>query len=53
MLRNLTLALAFRAVGVGRVQRPDASDVFQLELRHEGVDHYELLFVEQYAVRQP
>ena len=52
MLRNLTLALAFRAVGVARVQSPDASDVFQLELTDVGVDYNELLFVEHYAIGQ-
>ena len=38
---------------VGWMQRANAGDVFQLELRHEGVDHCELLLVEQYAARQP
>ena len=52
MLWDLALALAFRAVGVGGVQRADAGDVFQLELTDVGVDYNELLFVEQHAIGQ-
>jgi len=46
MLWDLALTLAFRAVGVGGVQRADAGDVFQLDLRHVGVDHHEFLLDE-------
>jgi hypothetical protein len=52
MLWDIALAIAFRAVGVGGMQRADGGGVFQLELGHVGVDHYEFLLVEQYAVGQ-
>jgi hypothetical protein len=45
MLRHLTLALAFRTVVVCRMERVDAGDGPELELRHVGVDHDELLLV--------
>ena len=52
MLRHLTLPPALRTVVVGRMQRVDLGDGFQLELRHVGMDHNELLFVEQDAIGQ-
>ena len=51
MLRHLTLALAFRTVGVGWVQFLSSGGL-QLQLGYVGVDHNKLLLVEQYAIGQ-
>jgi hypothetical protein len=48
MLRHLALAIALRAIGVRWGQRVDRG-VLQLPLGHVGVDHHELLLVEQDA----
>jgi len=51
MLGHLALAVALRAVSVRRVQRVNARGL-KLQLRHMGVDHDELLLVEQDAIGQ-
>jgi len=51
MLRHLTLALAFRAFGVGWVQFLGSRGL-QLQLEYVGMNNHELLLVEQYAIGQ-
>jgi hypothetical protein len=46
---HVTRAFARGAFGIRRMQCVNAGGL-QLQLRHVGVDHHELLLVEQYAI---